>query len=115
MKLKKQKTTIIVLAALFVILLILYFAVIVPLTAEIEDDSPAVELIEGEVYFRRICRAMDSLDEIPEVCTIFVPSGEISKAVGQKRRNKIRIEYRYNVKKVKFIENSSLKRYNILL
>ncbi len=49
MKLKKQKTTLIVMAALFVVLLILYFAVIVPLTATVEDNSPAVELIDGEV------------------------------------------------------------------
>ena len=53
--------------------------------------------------------------QVPEVCTVYVPDGEISKAVGQKRCNKIRIEYKYNVKKVKFIEKSSLKRYNIEL
>ena len=73
------------------------------------------ELIEGEIYFRRISAIMDSLPEIPEICTVYVPDGEISKAVGQKRRNKIRIEYKYNVKKVKFVEKSSLTRYNILL
>lgn len=73
------------------------------------------ELAEGEIYFRRICRELDSLDEIPEICTICVPAGEISKAVGQKRCNKLRIEYKYNVKKVKFVEKSSLMRYNILL
>lgn len=73
------------------------------------------ELVEGEIYFRRICSALNSLEQIPEICTIYVPDGEISKAVGQKRCNKIRIEYKYNVKKVKFIEKSSLKRYNIEL
>lgn len=49
MKLQKQKKIIIAMAAAFVALVIVYFAVIVPLTAVIEDDSPAVELIEGEV------------------------------------------------------------------
>ncbi len=79
-------------------------------------NHPALgELIEGEIYFRRICQELDSLDEIPDICTVFIPTGEISKAVGQKRCNKIRIEYKYNVKKVKFVEKSSLKRYNILL
>ena len=73
------------------------------------------ELVEGEIYFRRICSALDSLEQVPEICTVYVPDGEISKAVGQKRCNKIRIEYKYNVKKVKFIEKSSLKRYNIKL
>jgi len=79
-------------------------------------NHPALgELIEGEIYFRRMCRKLDCMERIPEICTVGVPFGEISKAVGQNRRNKIRIEYKYNVKKVKFVENSSLKRYNILL
>ncbi len=73
------------------------------------------ELVEGEIYFRRICQALDELKVIPGFCTVYVPTGEVSKATGQKRCNKIRIEYKYNVKKVKFIEKSSLKRYNILL
>lgn len=36
-------------AVLFVVLLVLYFAVIRPLTAEVEDTSIAADLIEGEV------------------------------------------------------------------
>lgn len=79
-------------------------------------NHPSIgELIEGEIYFRRICEALDKLEKIPDPCTIYVPAGEISKAVGQKKRNKIRIEYKYNVKKVKFIEKSSQERYNILI
>ncbi|MBQ8332849.1 MAG: radical SAM protein [Clostridia bacterium] len=73
------------------------------------------ELIEGEIYFRRITAALEECEKIPDPCTVYVPQGEISKAVGQNKRNKIRIEYKYNVKKVKFIEKSSLERYNILL
>lgn len=54
MKLKNQKTIFIVLAALFVVLLVLYFVVIVPLTAEIKDDSPAADIIEGEVLINNV-------------------------------------------------------------
>ncbi len=46
---KKQKKLIIGLAVAFVVLLVLYFAVIRPLTAEVEDDSPVAELMDGEV------------------------------------------------------------------
>ncbi len=46
---KKQKITVIAMAAAFVVLVVLYLAVIRPLTAETEDDSPAVELLDGEV------------------------------------------------------------------
>jgi len=49
MKLQKQKKIIIAMAVAFVALVIVYFAVIVPLTAVIEDDSPKVDIIEGEV------------------------------------------------------------------
>lgn len=49
MKLKNQKKTILVMAVLFVLLVILYFAVIRPLTAEIADNAPAVDTIDGEV------------------------------------------------------------------
>lgn len=41
-------------AALFVALLIVYFAVIVPLTATVEDDSPTVEVMEGEVLINNV-------------------------------------------------------------
>lgn len=72
------------------------------------------ELVSGELYYNRICAA---LDEHPPVkgstVTVSVPRGDISMAVGQKRRNKIRIEIKYSVKSVKFIEKDNFTRYNI--
>ena len=72
------------------------------------------ELVSGELYYNRICAA---LDEYPPVkgstVTVSVPRGDISMAVGQKRRNKIRIEIKYSVKSVKFIEKDNFTRYNI--
>ncbi len=46
---KKQKRIIIALAIAFVALVAVYFAVIRPLTAQTEEEGPAVELLEGEV------------------------------------------------------------------
>lgn len=46
---KKQKKLIIIFAALFVAMFVVYFAVIRPLTAVPDDDTTAVELLEGEV------------------------------------------------------------------
>lgn len=46
---KKQKKLIIIFGVLFLAMLITYFAVIVPLTAVQEDNSSAVELLDGEV------------------------------------------------------------------
>jgi len=72
------------------------------------------ELVYGEVYYRRICAALD--EHPPEegsVLTVAVPKGDLSMAVGQKRRNKIRIEIKHRVKSVKFIEKDNFPRYNI--
>lgn len=46
---KKQKKLIITFAVLFVVLLVVYVAVIRPLVAVTEDDTPAVELYDWEV------------------------------------------------------------------
>ena len=45
--------------------------------------------------------------------TICVAPGEISAAAGYRGENKIRIENKFNVKKVKFIANPTVSRYNI--
>ena len=72
------------------------------------------ELVYGEVYCRRICAALDERPPVPgSRLTIAVPKGDLSMAVGQKRRNKIRIEIKHRVKSVKFIEKDIFPRYNI--
>lgn len=47
--------------------------------------------------------------------TVFSAPGEISAAAGYRGENKIRIENKFNVKKVKFIANPTVSRYNITL
>ena len=47
--------------------------------------------------------------------TVETAVGEVSAAAGYGRENKIRIEKELNVKKVKFIENPAVSRYNIIL
>ncbi|MGN1346976.1 MAG: elongator complex protein 3 [Eubacteriales bacterium] len=78
-------------------------------------NHPALgELISGELYYRRICEALDRHPPEKGSCvTVAVPRGDLSMAVGQKRRNKIRIEIKYSVKSVKFIEKDNVTRYNI--
>ena len=72
------------------------------------------ELVSGELYYHRICDALDKHPpEKGSTVTVSVPRGDISMAVGQKRRNKIRIEIKYSVKSVKFIEKDNFTRYNI--
>ena len=75
------------------------------------------ELVYGEHYYRvmRDYIALHGLaDEIRgKNITIYVPVGETSKASGQKRANKLRLQNEYNVKNVRIIENPELFWYNI--
>ncbi len=74
------------------------------------------ELVYGEVYYRVLCRELDKIPT-PEIHSfaVEVPTGDLSMAIGQKKRNKIRIENKYQIKNIKFIENSALTRYNIMI
>jgi len=75
------------------------------------------ELVYGELYYRRMrdCIESQGLSEqlSGKMLTIEVPPGEVSKASGQKRLNKLRLQNEYNVKNIKIIENPSLICYNI--
>ena len=72
------------------------------------------ELVSGELYYNRICQLLDrNPPGQGSTVTVAVPRGDLSMAVGQKRRNKIRIEIKYSVKSVKFIEKDNFSRYNI--
>lgn len=51
----------------------------------------------------------------PVFLTVGCAAGESSAVSGYRRENKIRIENKFNVKKVKFIENPGVSRYNITL
>lgn len=63
-------------------------------------NHPALgELVLGELYFYDMCELADN--KIPlevtkdKILTFCVPHGELSRAVGQRRKNKIRLEERY--------------------
>lgn len=74
------------------------------------------ELVASRIYLRRIEDAMERLPQgIPEKVTVWVPKGDISMAVGQKKTNILRIKNKYNVKSLHFLENPALIRYNIVL
>jgi len=82
-------------------------------------NHPALgEMVLGELYYQRITEAFLGFDETQirgRTVVIETSPGEISKAVGQKKSNKERILRNYPIRNIKFIENRSLKRYNILL
>ncbi len=79
---------------------------------------PAIgERIRSELYGRILesSLAEERFDGQDAVLSVAVCPGELSAAVGYRRENQIRIENKYNVKKVKFIEKPGIPRYNIIL
>ncbi|MBQ8850163.1 MAG: radical SAM protein [Clostridia bacterium] len=79
------------------------------------NHSAIGEMAMSELYFRRICEELDTLDiDGGELC-IYVSRGSTSKAVGQKRRNKLRICEKYGITRVKVLEKNEIIGYNIIL
>lgn len=79
------------------------------------NHSAIGELAMGEVYFDRICEEIEGHGYRGGELTVYVPRGEVSKAVGQKKQNKERICQKYGFKRVKVLEKNQILRYNIVL
>ena len=78
-------------------------------------NHPALgELVENELYYRKIVKKLSDLD-ITDInnLEIFVSKGALSKAIGQKRKNKIRLQNDFGLKRVNFFERSDLRLYEI--
>jgi len=75
------------------------------------------ELVYSELYFKRICEYIDGNFDVPEVrgrqIKIHVPKGEVSKASGQKRANKIRLTEKYGFAGIKICECEDLLKYSV--
>ncbi len=77
-------------------------------------NHPAIgELSMNELYFRRICEAIGEQDLRDKNLTVYVARGSVSKAVGQKRNNILRLREKYGVNVVKILEKSDILGYNI--
>ena len=87
-------------------------------------NHPALgELAMGELTYRRICSEADELlsriDGNGKTMTVYVPRGATSRAVGQKKRNILRLNEKYcknhAINRIKILENSSIIGYNIII
>ena len=70
------------------------------------------ELVEGEIYYRRIKKLLQNAQNISSV-TVTVPSGCLSKAIGQRGRNRDRLKTEFSLKKIVFKENDMLNNIEI--
>ena len=79
------------------------------------SHSAIGELAMGELYYDRICAEIEKQGIFGGELTVFVAEGNVSKAVGQKKANKIRICQKYGIRNVKVLEKNSIMSYNIVL
>lgn len=87
-------------------------------------NHPALgELAMGELTYRRICEMADKVlantNGSGKTMTVQVPRGAVSRAVGQKKRNILRLNEKYcknhAINRIKILENSSIIGYNIII
>ena len=81
------------------------------------NHSAIGELSMSAVYFDKICEKIEeeNFAKTPEKMTIYCARGEISKIVGQKRKNMQKIYEKYGIKNVKVLEKNELLSYNIII
>ena len=82
------------------------------------NHSAIGELAIGEIFYEKMDSALSERlrnSELPKKPVIYVPVGCTSKAVGQKRKNIMRLCEKYSIYDVKILEKNSIIGYNILL
>ena len=81
------------------------------------NHSAIGELSMSALYFDKICEKIEeeNLQKTPEKIVIYCPKGDISKIVGQKRKNIEKIYQKYGIKNIKVLEKNELLSYNIII
>ena len=78
------------------------------------NHSAIGELVENEIYYQNIYSEASKLKLSPsDTVNVAVPRGSLSKAVGQKKRNKLLLRDILGVRDVKFYERDNLSGYRI--
>lgn len=82
------------------------------------NHSAIGELAIGEIFFEEMDKALFNLsktENLPQKPLIYVPTGCTSKAIGQKRKNILRLCRKYSIRDIKILEKNTIIGYNILL
>ena len=79
------------------------------------------EMVMSELYFMRICERLDAekaeknSDFSQKILTVYVKKGDVSKAVGQNKKNKLKLCQKYGFKDVKVLEKNDILSYNVYI
>ena len=75
------------------------------------NHSAIGELVENEIYYEKIKNQLLGFDLPIGDIIVYVPCGAVSKAVGQKRKNKLKLMASFGITDVVFKEKSGLLPY----
>ena len=76
------------------------------------NHSALGEMVIGEVYYNKILKKLSEMNLSDEDnIVVFVSVGSLSKAIGQKKRNKIRLSDRF--KNIRFAESAEISGYGV--
>ena len=80
-------------------------------------NHPALgELVLGETYYISIKKQLEMLKlEKDKIITVRVAKGQISKAIGQRKKNRLRLLSDFNVDDIHFVESDKLNGYDVLV
>ena len=80
-------------------------------------NHPALgELVENEIYYMIIRDNLRKMDIKPgSAVRIFVSCGALSKAIGQKKRNKLRLTQEFSISDIKFYEKEEISEYSCMV
>lgn len=72
------------------------------------------ELVENEIYYDIASSVIEEagVKNISDL-KIYAPKGALSKVIGQKKKNKIRLQEKYLIKRINFLESSELSEYSL--
>ena len=73
------------------------------------------EMAMSALYFERICEELDRMKIRGGGVAVYVACGAVSKAVGQKRVNKLKICEKYDLEWLKVLEKNEIIGYNIII
>ena len=81
------------------------------------NHSAIGEMAMSALYLDKISEELDKIEppKMPQNINILCAKGEISKIVGQKRKNIEKICQKYGIKRVKVLEKNELLSYNIII
>lgn len=82
------------------------------------NHSAIGEMAIGEIFYEKMDELISALtpeERSKKYMIFYVPKGCTSKAVGQKRKNILRLCDKYSIYKIKILEKNSIIGYNILL